>query len=371
MAHSHRLGDALPERIVIVRALRGLGDFLCAVPALRALRAALPQTHMTLLGVATVRSLVERFHQYLDELLEFPGYPGIPEREPAIVRLPSFLAEVQQRRFDLALQMHGNGIVSNPFTVILGAHYNAGFYLPGQYCPDPERFLPYPDHGSEVQRLLRLVEFLGVPARGEELEFPLTEEDHRALQSIEAARELRPGDYVCVHPGASSIEKRWPAGHFAAVANGLSDQGLKVVLTGVQDDEDAARAVAQHMRMAPLDLTGRTTLGALTALLSGARLLIGNDTGVSHLAAALRVPSVIVFTGSDPVRWAPANRQLHRPLGHGTPSPCPHIADEFDHRCLRDGCMARASAPACPWVTPEMVLAEAEDLLKLERSYAA
>ena len=80
--------------------------------------------------------------------------------------------------------MHGSGIISNPFTVLLGAKTTAGFYLPGQYCPDQNRFLPYPDREPEVRRHLRLMEFLGIPLQGEELEFTLLESDWLALKEI-------------------------------------------------------------------------------------------------------------------------------------------------------------------------------------------
>ena len=92
------------------------------------------------------------------------------------------------------------------------ARITAGFREPGGYCPDPERFLLYPDHGLEIDRLLSLVEFLGVPARGTHLEFPLRPEDYRALENIPEARRLQPGRYVCVHVGAST-----PAAPLAAL----------------------------------------------------------------------------------------------------------------------------------------------------------
>src|SRR5262249_1133607 len=155
------------------------------------------------------REFVARLDRYLDGFLEFPGFPGLPERPPLVDRFPGFLAEAQARRFDLAIQMHGSGSFVNPLTVLLGAKRCAGFYAPGRYWPDPERFLPWPDRGLEVHRLLALVRFLGAPDRGEALEFPLTDEDFRRLRSIEGMGELRPGGYACVHPGASVPERRW------------------------------------------------------------------------------------------------------------------------------------------------------------------
>jgi ADP-heptose:LPS heptosyltransferase len=69
------------------------------------------------------------------------------------------------------------------------------------------------------------------------------------------------------------------------------------------------------MRYPSVNLAGQTDLGTMAALLSQASLLVSNDTGVSHLAAALRVPSVILFLASDPRRWAPQDRELHRVVG--------------------------------------------------------
>jgi len=327
-------------RIAIVRSLPGLGDLLCTVPAWRALRAALPEAQVTLIGLPWARSFVERYAAYLDRFQEFPGYPGIPEVSPPIRQLPAFFASVQEEGFDLALQMHGSGIVSNSFTVMLGARVNAGFYLPGHYCPDPDRFLPYPANEPEVWRHLRLMEFLGIPLKGAELEFPVREEDIRLLQRIDAVRDLQDGEYVCVHPGASTRDRRWSPKKFAVVADTLAARGFQVVLTGTAAEADLTQAVRESMREQPIDLAGRTSLGAIAALLSHARLLVCNDTGISHLAAALRVKSVVIFSASDSNRWAPLDRDRHRVLGE-------RGREELS-------------------ISPDAVLAEVEYLLSLE-----
>lgn len=317
MVKGNRLGIPLPQRIAIVRSLPGLGDLLCAVPAWRSLRAALPQAQVTLIGLPWAQTFVERFGKYLDHFLEFPGYPGIPEVSPPLTKLPAFFASVQQQRFDLALQMHGNGIVSNQFTVLLGARVNAGFYLPSQYCPDTDRFLPYPADEPEVWRHLQLMEFLGIPPQGVELEFPLWEKDFSELHTIEEVCNLQKREYVCVHPGASVEARRWLPEKFAVVADALAARGLQVVLTGTAAEADLTQAVQASMHFSSVDLAGRTSLGAIAALLSRARLLVCNDTGISHLAAALRVKSVVIFSASDPKRWAPLDREHHRILVSG------------------------------------------------------
>src|SRR5262249_38780288 len=161
----HRLGEPLPRRIAIFRALQ-LGDLLCLTPALRALRAALPDAEMVLIGLPWAKSFVARFSHHLNGFREFPGYPVLPEQTPNCRKLPAFVKVLQEDCFDLILQMHGSGIISNPLVMLFEARCTGGFFLPGGYCPDRERFLPYPAHEAEIRRHLQLLEFLGIPLQG-------------------------------------------------------------------------------------------------------------------------------------------------------------------------------------------------------------
>ncbi len=212
---------------------------------------------------------------------------------------------------DLALQMQGSGQISNPMVSLWNAKRTAGFYLSGHYCPDRENFLEYPDHEPEVWRHLRLMEFLGIQLQGDELEFPLFERDWEEFHQIRDFYGLR-HDFVCIHPGARKAERRWPPRYFAEVADGLAARGFQVVLTGSSEENQLTSAVAQHMKHPAIDLAGKTSLGGLAALLSKARLVINNDTGISHVTAAVKTPSVILFSASDMDRWAPKNKQLHK-----------------------------------------------------------
>jgi ADP-heptose:LPS heptosyltransferase len=229
-----------------------------------------------------------------------------------VQRIPAFLEQIQGQDFDLAIQLQGSGYITNPLVTLFGARRTAGYYLPEQYCPDEESFLPYPENLPEPNRLLALMEHLGFPTQGEELEFPLNEADRTEFGQLAEIFGLEAGRYVCIHPGARAPERRWDAASFATVADWFAAQGIDVVLTGTESEGDIASKVNRSMKYPAHDLTGRTSLGGLAYLIREASLLISNDTGPSHIAAALEVPSVVLFSASDPNRWAPQNRNLHR-----------------------------------------------------------
>jgi ADP-heptose:LPS heptosyltransferase len=310
--------EGAPARdVAVLRALPGLGDMLCVVPALRALRRALPHAHVAVIGLPAAALLLERFPAYVDELIPFPGYPGIPEQRCDLPRLSSFFEEMRARRFDLAVQLHGSGEITNEFVSLLGARATAGFQRAGVTPLDRARVLRFSDHEAEPLRNLGLVHHLGAEG-APELEFTIREADRARLDL--ATSPLLDGPFAVIHPGASRADRRWPAGRFAEVGDVLASRGLHVVLTGSEDERGLVREVSSRMHAPSIDLAGNTDVGMLAALLDEARVLVCNDTGVSHLAAALCVPSVVVFATPQTARWAPLNTDLHRPVVPGDSS---------------------------------------------------
>jgi len=297
-----------PRSVAVFRALQ-LGDMLCAVPALRAFRRAWPDARITLIGLPWARDFARRFSNHVDDFLAFPGFPGMPEQEPNVRAWPDFLREAQSREFDLAIQLHGDGRHTNGLLRLLGARQDAGF-TPG---PTQGCFLSYPAEGHELQRLLKLAGFLGADATNEAMEFPLLPEDDAQWAGYPSIRALVPGRYLCVHAGARAANKRWPPAHFAAVADALAaDSGLPIVLTGSEQETALVREVAEAMRTPAIAAAAPVPVGGLAALIARSRLLVSNDTGASHLAAALRVPSVVIFRATDVGRWAPLDQSRHR-----------------------------------------------------------
>src|SRR4051812_27758647 len=101
------LFDTEPRSIAVVRLRVGLGDLLCTVPALRALRARLPDAHVALVTWAEMAAVVDRLRPWVDELVAFPGDPGIPERPPDGPAIAPFYAAMRARRWDVAVQAYG------------------------------------------------------------------------------------------------------------------------------------------------------------------------------------------------------------------------------------------------------------------------
>jgi len=285
-------------RIAVLRALQ-LGDLLVAVPALRALRHAYPSAHLALVALPWARTFVERFSRYVDELVEYPGAPA---------------------DYDLVLQMHGDGSCTNAVALALGGKRTAGFYRPGNDCPDRELFVEWDDRENEVLRCLRLAERVGARTLAPQLEFALTRAD------LAEWAALRLSNYVVVHAGSQLPSRRWPAERFGAVADWLAKRGFEVVLTGTAGEPVVSSAAR--------NLIGKTSLGALAALVARARLVVCNDTSVSHIAAAMRTPSVVIACGSDPRRWAPLDHRLHRVLWQDMECrPCMNADCPIGHPC--------------------------------------
>ena len=340
------------------RALQ-LGDLLCAVPALRAVRNGFPDAQITLIGLPWASEFVRRFARLVDRFVEFPGFPGLPEREPELAALPGFLAHAQAAHYDVAIQMHGRGDLTNSIVGAIGAKIAAGFFPPGGPCPDPMHFLPWPGSGSEIHRCIALTDFLGLPRAGDRLEFPLADEEVAHGEALLARHRLAPQRFVCLHPGARLYTRRWPAEYFAVVAQDIARRGFTVVLTGSGEEALLTRRVARALPPGSVvDLAGQTALGTFAALLRHARLLVCNDTGVSHVAAALRVPSIVVCCGADPRRFAPLDHALHEVLHHAVACrPCTHVHCPIGHPCAQrltpERVLARVAARLSPRTTVE------------------
>jgi ADP-heptose:LPS heptosyltransferase len=299
------------KKIVIFRALQ-LGDMLCVIPAIRALRYAYPDATVTLIGLPWAKSFTERFSNYFDAFIKFPGYPGLPEQPFIPAEFTQFLKMVQSEEFDLAIQMQGNGSMVNPMMELFGAKHTAGYSTIGQYAPDNGLFMPYPDYGHETERHVMLMDFLGIAVQGTNLEYPLSVKDYDELDMLNLG--IEPKAYVCVHPGSRGTWRQWPVKYFASLADYCAEQGYKIVLTGTKEETDIINELISYMRHDVINTAGKTSMGAVGVLIQNAAMLISNCTGVSHIASAFKTPSIVISMDGEPYRWRPLDKYTHRTI---------------------------------------------------------
>jgi ADP-heptose:LPS heptosyltransferase len=290
-----------PARIAIFQALN-LGDLLCTTPALRAVRRRYPRAEITVIGRAESRELIERLPT-VDRFHPFSGFPGIDESpdisERSIVLPPPC---------DLAIQMHGPGDPSNGYVASLGAPWSVGYGQLGD--KRLTAVLNWVENEPEPLRWLRLVAAVGATADQLYLEMPTTTQERRTASALIGPAEGRP--LVGLHVGASDPARRWPSASFAALADMLvSRLNARIVLTGAAADSELTSSVRRAMQASSADLTGQTTLGEFAAVIAALDLLVTNDTAASHIAAATRTRSVVLFGPTRPERWAPLDLSLH------------------------------------------------------------
>ncbi|MGY1703925.1 glycosyltransferase family 9 protein [Geodermatophilus sp. SYSU D00697] len=270
----------------------GLGDLLTGVPAIRAVRAAVPE-HRLVLATTTALEPLAGLVDAVDEVL--------PARE--LERL-----DWAGPPPELAVDLHGKGPASHVVVDALHPDRLLTFASPGY--PGPAW---YPDE-HEVRRWCRLVaEGLGVAADPDALDL--------AVPSVPSPA---PRGVALVHPGAAFPGRRWPPDRFAAVARHLAASGLDVRVTGGPAEVPLARAVAEGAGLGEdAVLAGRTSTLELAAVVAGARVVVSGDTGMAHLATAYRRPSVVLFGPVSPALWGPPPRvgrdggALHVVLWHG------------------------------------------------------
>jgi ADP-heptose:LPS heptosyltransferase len=282
--------------ILALRAL-GIGDLATAVPALRGLRAAFPSDTLALAAPRSLAPLVDLVGG-VDRLLPVDGVQSLPRGFAS--RLPRWWPAAGPR---LAVNLHGRGPQSHrllsaadPARLLAFACPAAG-HLDGPHWRDEE---------SEVDRWCRLLRWHGIPADPTDL-------------ALLPPGGRHPSGLSIIHPGAKAPERRWPAERFAAVARRLSATGHRVAITGSPAERDLADTVADLAGLPPTAvLAGRTGIGGLAGLVSGARLLVSGDTGIAHLATAYGIPSVVLFGPMDPAIWGPPpGRARHRAIWHG------------------------------------------------------
>ena len=275
----------MTPRLVVLRAL-GLGDFLTAVPALRALAAAFPAHRRILLAPAWLEPLAALLDGAVHRILDVEGRAAVPTAVPP-----------QAHGADVAVNLHGRGPQSTALVWGTRPGRLVSFGVPGGPA--------WRDGEHEVARWCRLLEESGIPA------------DPRALD-LDAPPGFDRHGATILHPGAAAPARRWPADRWAAVARAERATGRPVVVSAGPGEETEALSVAATAGLPADTVRSGGNLEDLARLVAGAGRVACADTGVAHLATALRVPSVVLFGPTPPAEWGPPpDRGRHRVLWAG------------------------------------------------------
>lgn len=277
------------RRVVVLRAL-GLGDLLTAVPALRALAAAFPAHRRVLAAPASLAPLA----------MLSGAVDGVVDTGP-LTPLGRELVDA-----DVAVNLHGRGPESH--RVLMGARPRRMIAFTHPEVPETFGCPDWHEEEHEVVRWCRLLRENGIPADPADLDL-----------TRPAVTPAATDQATVIHPGAASPARRWPPERWARVAAREAAAGRPVVVTGGVNEVPLAREVARRAGLSEgAVVAGTTDLLALASVVGRARRLLCADTGVAHLATALRTPSVVLFGPVPPSRWGPPpERRWHRALWAG------------------------------------------------------
>jgi lipopolysaccharide heptosyltransferase I len=341
------LVEIAPRRIAIIKP-SALGDLVHSLPVLTALRLRFPGAHLSWVVNRGYEPLL-RGHPDLDETLPFDRSSYRSEGLHAALGYLHFFRMLRARGFDLAIDLQGL-LRSSLMARATGAGRRVGLSSAREgaswFYTD---VVPIRDYYAQhaVDRYWRVAEALGAGGGPKQFRVPLTE---AALHWTDAVLRECPRPWLVLGVGARWRTKRWPPEHFATLAHKAWQRfGGTVVFVGARDEVGLADATARRLASPVRNLTGRTTLPQLAALLSRADAVLANDTGPLHLAAALGRPVVAPYTCTQVRRNGPYGAMA------GAVETRVWCRGSYLKHCGRLECMAELT-PDCLWPILDEVL---------------
>jgi ADP-heptose:LPS heptosyltransferase len=350
------------RKLAVLRA-NAIGDYLVSLPAIQALRAAYPAAELVLLGAGWHAGFLAGRPGPVDRCLAVPPTAGVrDDRPPApAAEVERFFARMRAEQFDLAVQLQGGGRHSNPFVRRLGARVTAGSRTAAAAALD--RSVPYTGHQHEIHRFLEVAALVGATLVTLEPRLQVTAAD-RAEAAAALAEDDRP--LVVLHPGANDPRRRWPVERLAVVGSELARKGARLAVVGTAAEQPLVDRLVAGLDGDAANLAGRLGLGGLAGLLEQATLLVGNDSGPRHLAAAVGTATVAVHWCVGLGSYGPLSRARHR-----APTSWRLHCPVCGANGLQKDCRTRHEASLVADVTADEVLAEALDLLATETASAS
>jgi ADP-heptose:LPS heptosyltransferase len=298
------------RRIAVLRP-SAVGDFVFSLPCLHALRSAYPDARITYIGRQWHADFLADRPGPVDDVAVLPpcrglGLPPDADIDPAPARY--FVEDMRASGIDIAVQVYGGGLYSNPFIMQLGARLTVGMKTPDAAPLD--RWVSFGELQNRRLQLLEVASLAGAATVRLGQELHVTDDDKREAAQVLNAMTERP--LVVLQPGASDPRRRWPAERFAALGDILAREGALVAVNGSREEVEVVGRVLENMRHPAINLCGQLSLSGLCGVLERASLVVSNDTGPLHLALAIGTPAVGIYWLTNVLESAPLRQDHHR-----------------------------------------------------------
>jgi len=339
---------------ILIRATNWVGDAIMALPALRAVRSRFPEAEISILARPYVADIY-REQEICNQLMAYDSqakYAGILGRErlAAELRAQKFdVALLLQNAFDAAWLAWRAGIPDR----IGYARDGRGILLTKPMCVPKAGEIP-PHEKFYYLELLRRVGWIDSLPDESFIPLNVSESGRRRAEEFLAQFGARANSKrIAIGAGASyGSAKCWPPSRFAELANRLqSESDADIILFGTAAEAAVTRAISAELRRPPIDLTEKTSIADLPALLSQCHLFIGNDSGAMHVAAGVGLPVVAVFGPTDAFGTTPVTPRSTIVQQRPYCSPCFLRHCPTDHRCMVAVTPDMVEAAVKPWLS--------------------
>jgi len=353
-----------PARIVIP-IVAGIGNALMATPMIRAIKRAFPECRITILArIEAMAEVFRRMPEVDETLVTGKGVAGVMEmiREARRRKADVYLVPFPSNRWQYSLL----ALTSRAKRKLLHS-YPVGYWRSLQFIGER---LAATRGIHDVQQNLSLLKLLGVDEVAQAPTFAISDEDRSAASALlEAARIPDDAGAIAVHAGSAQTvlaqAKRWPAESYGQLVDRLQEElGQRVILLEGPDERGVAGEILSQVKSrAPMVAQLGGSLGVAAAVLERARLYVGSDSGLAHLAAAVGTPAVTLFAAADPDRVSPFG---YRDLVVQAPTPCapcfkyPWEAPHPKICCTQPYCIGQ--------ITVDSVLAQVRRALTLKQT---
>lgn len=284
---------------ILVSAPNWIGDCLMVTPLIRALKDNFPDSDICVISHKRVKDVFQN-SPFVNEFIEIGNAIGFFDKLKVIKAL-------SLKKFDTALMLKPSFTKSLLYK-LAGIKDIVGFKSK-KFTFAGIKVQPLPEGRHKMDCYLHILEGLGIKGCGKTPEFFLSKDDEEKAGEI-LSQVNKEAHLVILHPKANWPLKMWPEEYFAELADKLIEElSVSLVFTGTKDDLPLIERIESLMKNTPYNFAGRTSLGELAAVLKRADLFISADTGIMHLASALKVPLIAVFGATSPY--------LNGPRGEG------------------------------------------------------